>query len=352
MKNASTQSGFRIFDDGSAPKVPRQVSMQASEWMVRLQDADVDGDTRKSFQEWHDAHPDHATAWACLSRFSAYLHEINTPLLNQTLMAQSHKDEAAALRGAGRRRAVKTLTIAAFTLGASGLLLRQTALWDRVQADHATGTGEQRDITLADGTHILLNTHTAIEVHYSSEQRLVRLMHGEILVTTAAHVSPADGPGMDGRPFLVQARDGLLQALGTRFTVRQEDEQTSLGVLEGAVRIIPHQNQEATLIVQAGQAARFTRTQIGLAQTLEPADAAWAEGVLIAHEMPLPLFLDELGRYRRGLLVCDSSAAHLRVSGVYPVADTDRVLYALERNLPVRVRRRTPYWVTVAADIR
>ena len=57
----------------------------------------------------------------------------------------------------------------------------------------------------------------------------------------------------------------------------------------------------------------------------------------------------ELGRYRTGHLACDSAVASLRVSGAFPVADTEQALAVLARSLPVRVRRLTRYWVTVGA---
>ncbi|KAG1069089.1 hypothetical protein G6F55_014487 [Rhizopus delemar] len=58
--------------------------------------------------------------------------------------------------------------------------------------------------------------------------------------------------------------------------------------------------------------------------------------------------VDELARYRRGVLRCDPAVAGLRVSGAFPLADTDGSLRLLEKTLPVRISRVTPFWVTVA----
>lgn len=52
-----------------------------------------------------------------------------------------------------------------------------------------------------------------------------------------------------------------------------------------------------------------------------------------------------LGRYRPGLLGCDPSVAGLRLSGAYPLDDTDRALAAIARAVPVEVVSRTRYWV-------
>ena len=63
--------------------------------------------------------------------------------------------------------------------------------------------------------------------------------------------------------------------------------------------------------------------------------------------MPLGQFLDELARHRPGVLRCDPTVAELPLTGVFPLADTDRVLAALQQSLPVDVQRVTRYWVTV-----
>ncbi|MBR8657942.1 iron dicitrate transport regulator FecR, partial [Achromobacter sp. Marseille-Q0513] len=75
--------------------------------------------------------------------------------------------------------------------------------------------------------------------------------------------------------------------------------------------------------------------------------ASWSRGVLVADAWRLDDFLAELGRYRPGLLRCDPAVADLRVSGVFPLRDTDRALHNLERGLPVTVVYRTRYWVTL-----
>jgi transmembrane sensor len=63
--------------------------------------------------------------------------------------------------------------------------------------------------------------------------------------------------------------------------------------------------------------------------------------------MPLGDFVTELARYRSGHVACDPAVAGLRVSGTYPLADTDRVLAILGKSLPVAVEYRTCYWVRV-----
>jgi transmembrane sensor len=63
--------------------------------------------------------------------------------------------------------------------------------------------------------------------------------------------------------------------------------------------------------------------------------------------MPLAEFLAELRRYRTGWIDCAPEVASLPISGAFPLADTDRVLAAVADTLPLRLRYRTRYWVSV-----
>lgn len=96
------------------------------------------------------------------------------------------------------------------------------------------------------------------------------------------------------------------------------------------------------------QRADFSRAAVAPPQPLDANADGWARGQLVAADMPLGEFLDELARYRPGVLRCAPEVASLRLSGVYPLHDTDRVLAALPSVLPVQVRVR-PWWVTVEA---
>lgn len=63
--------------------------------------------------------------------------------------------------------------------------------------------------------------------------------------------------------------------------------------------------------------------------------------------MRLEDFLNEVGRYRPGYLRCAASIADLRLSGVFRLEDTDKLLAVLPRTLPVQLRYRTRWWITV-----
>ncbi|UJB66015.1 FecR domain-containing protein [Acidovorax sp. YS12] len=307
--------------------IPPHVARAAVHWLLALDGGDDEG-ARQQWQAWLAADPLHARAWQRIAEVDGQLRSVPTPLALQTLAAP----------GLGRRHAVRLAVL--LTAGAGGLLAaRQTSTWQQLAADLSTATGERRETVLADGTRIQLNTASAVDVRYSAAERLIVLRAGEILVRSA--------PDAARRPLRVRTAEGTVRAIGTRFTVRQQGGQTAVAVLEGAVELTPMHAPHAAQRLSAGEQSRFTATAASPPAPLQDGAAAWADGMLVADGMPLPDFLAELGRHRPGVLRCAPDAADLRVSGTYPLADTDRVLAALTLSLPVQVRSRTRWWVVV-----
>ena len=254
---------------------------------------------------------------------------IPTPLARAALAAPG---------SARRRRAVQALAVLLVSGAGTTAVVRSQA-WRGWTADQVVAVGEQRTLALPDGGSVVLNTGSALNLRYGPAQRVLELVRGEILVQTA--------PDSQHRPFIVQTAMGTVQALGTRFTVRERGSGIEVGVLQGAVQLQPAQAAHAVQRIDAGEQGMFTALQAVHSGALDTAASAWAEGMLVVSRMRLEDFLAELGRYRRGRLGCDPAVAGLRVSGAYPLADTDRVLAALTSSLPVEIHSFSRYWVMV-----
>lgn len=318
-----------------AGRIDPKIVRQAAEWWARLREDATDED-RTRFEHWRQAQPAHELAWM---RLVALTRDVNLGVAEA-----GHDVAARTLRQApliqSRRNAIRWMvTAAGFGLGAWAVGERGAII--RLAADLRTGTGERRALTLPDGTRLELNTASAVDLRYNAHQREVVLLAGEILVATARDPQ--------GRPFTVRTRSGVLTPVGTRFVVRDLDDGRAMrvAVLEGAVDVRGLDPAAQARRVQAGEQADYSASGGFASQALDPAAAAWTKGMLIANEMPLSAFLEELGRYRPGRLSCSDDAGALRVVGAFPLADTDKVLAMLQEVLPVRVRQFTRYWVTV-----
>ncbi|MBC3384175.1 FecR domain-containing protein [Pseudomonas sp. SWRI179] len=316
------------------PPLDPKVLEEAAEWLMRLSERDLSDSERAEWECWRASSPERGRAWSRAQVLQGKLGGLPRSLAMSALDRPSSPERRTAL---GKL----ALLLAVVPAGWGSWKLAQSQQWS---ADYRTAVGERRELTLADGSHITLNTDTAIDVLFDTQQRLIQVREGEILVQTAPDASP------QARPFLVSTREGRMQALGTRFTVRQLPSTTHLAVLEGAVRIeLADARQAAPLVVNAGQRTDFSAQAFG---PLSPADrnvGAWAQGMLMADKMRLADFVAELTRYRRGFVRCDPAIAELRVSGAFPISDTQRTLNMLAQTYPILVSGHlSGYWVTLS----
>ncbi len=310
------------------------INLQAAHWLVELQSDAVATDTFQRWREWRAADPEHERAWQRIESLQARLHGMPAPLARAVLTAPGSP---------ARRKLVKALALAAVA-GGSASMLDEQRTWRRWVSDNRTGAGERLSRSLPDGTQVVLNAGTAIDIQFTEAQRALRLISGELLITTAP--DPTAGAP---RPFIVRTAQGSIRALGTRFSVRDLDGRTSaeslVTVFEGAVELTPANG--VPLVLQAGQRGRVGRHAAGAAGAANEDSLAWTQGIIVAQDMPLPAFLAELARYRPGRLACDGETSHLKVTGTYPTADTDRVLEMLTDTLPITLSYLTRYWVIV-----
>ncbi len=114
-----------------------------------------------------------------------------------------------------------------------------------------------------------------------------------------------------------------MRALGTRFLVRENGGETRLTVLEHAVEAQLAQDARQTRRVEAGEQISFSAAAFSDKQPAAAEDG-WLRGVLSVSQWRLDRVIAELARYRRGHLSCDPAVAGLRVSGSFPLNDTDR----------------------------
>jgi transmembrane sensor len=323
--------------------IPPDIARRAVEWLVELQSDPASDSVRLEWQRWRGEHPDNERAWRRIEAVNGKLQLLASPAASAITHATLTRP-----RSGKRRQVGKALAILLLVGGTTWVAEEKTPLrqWT---SDYHTAVGEQRTLTLADGTRLTLNTDSAINVDFNDMERRVKLVSGEIFVATArdSRAGVARGAQTAGRPFLVETAQGQLRALGTRFLVRQQMTSSRLAVFEGAVEISPRNASDRPRVLQAGQDASFTHTKITLPQPASEFDAAWTDGMIVASGMRLADFLAELNRYRPGRLSCDPALADLRVSGTYPLADTDKILESLHTTLPLEVHAFTRYWVTL-----
>ncbi|WAT28766.1 FecR domain-containing protein [Pseudomonas sp. GXZC] len=302
----------------------RKTFEAAASWYVQFQSQPPTAAERLAWQQWLNGDPSHQVAWNQMEQLQRSLGALPQDFTRRALSATQQ-----------RRQVLKWMLV----LGSTGYLGWNVQQYSNVGADYRTSVGERRRIELADGTRIDLNTRTAIDVVFDGRQRLIRLREGEVLIHT--------GKSGGQTPFYVDTRQGRIQALGTRFTVRQLPETTRVGVLEDWVSVSPGDQPDHLRLLGAGESADFDRHNVGQNHNYRRSQAAWVDGQLIVLDARLGEVIDELSRYRPGILQCDMASARLRVSGAFRLDSTDAVLANLQATLPIQVRYFTRYWASV-----
>lgn len=333
--------------------IPEPVRREAIAWQVTLWSGEADRNTVQAFEQWRLADPVHEQAWQRVQLVGGPLRAAPAAAVETALrpvagaggrnrgdkgIDDSPREGERPATKPGRRR--QLLGLGLVTISAWAVAERQALRsgWDTLAADFSTGRGERLGVTLADGSDLVLDTASAVSVRYDGLQRQLHLIAGRILVTTAVDAA--------GRPFSVTTGQGEVRAIGTRFSVGRFDDITEVEVAAGAVIVTPTAGAGA-VEVGAGQRLRFAAGGSGPLQPLSPSALRWPEGWLVAEQRPLGELLAELARYRPGLLHWTEEVADLRVSGVFPLQDPDRVLAALAAVLPIEIGYRTRWWVTV-----
>lgn len=316
-------------------KPDHAILQQAAHWYAELSAEAADDSTRAAWLHWHGQSELHRQAWLYVERISQRF----APLQGDGEVALQ------TLKGARRAQHSRRQVLRTLAVLSGGTLLgwagwRNTPLPGLVagwRADYRSATGEVRELTLGDGSHVWLNSASALDVDLQADLRLLHLVAGEVLIDTHH----------DSRPFVITTAEGRLRALGTRFSVQQQDGRTLLNVFEGAVEVRNTAGQ--VRIAQAGEQLGFDAQAIGALQPASQGRQSWSQGMLLASDMPLSAFVEELAAHRHGHLGVAPQVANLRVTGTFPLHDGDQALAMLEDVLPIRVHRPLPWWHTVEA---
>lgn len=349
------------------------IEQQAADWLVRLDsDHAPSQQDLQALKEWMQRSPAHT---AQLKRLTKYWHSANllTELSFPLPGSQRPGGWLSNLRYQFRqllthgRQASATLGIAfSLTVAVALGLYFNSGAGVSGNGIYQTRIGEQNSITLVDGSVILLNTNSRLQVNYEHNQRDVVLIAGE------AHFEVAKDPN---RPFVVKAGQGLVRAVGTAFTVRMNPQALKVTVTEGKVALrkfepqkvetnsIEPENTQLTdsetpappvpptkdrgYLVQ-GQSVDFQpQASSGLGnpiQQLKQHDIeqqlAWRQGLLLFAGEPLAQVIEEVNRYTKlDIQIIDADIADLSIGGQFKVGETQAMLKVLETSFGINVSR-------------
>ena len=288
-------------------------SDEAIEWLARLRASDVTDSERADFAQWLDASANNKAAFDDASTLWYLLGSLPMP-------------QVATTKPAPRYRPQRALAAAACVLVTCLVFVMQIA---GVSHDVMTIKGEQRRVSLDDGSTVHLNTDSHITIEFSDELRRVVLHRGEVWFDV--HKQPE-------RPFVVEGAFASAQAVGTAFTVREALDFTQVQVTEGTVAVTPDSAVISNpAYLREGEQSTVSRVRNHLGEFDPDASLAWRRGQVIYQDVTIAEMLADLNRYLpKTMTVNDDVLLQTRVSAALTLEDQEGMLDALSHILPIR----------------
>lgn len=298
----------------------------ALDWHVRL-DGEPSAQDWQDFTAWLESDPAHRTVFDEVDALSADA----AAALPATADIIAFPQQAAP--APSRRRA--GLWVAAAAIAASVALVFIAQRASVPVETYVTKIGETRDVTLADGSVVHLNTDTKLTVDLGTYRRDVILDKGEALFEVSADAQ---------RPFIVAMGPKRVRVVGTAFNVLRHEGRIVVSVEHGKVQV-SHQNA-ADEGVALSPGDRYIGSESVAAYQLVHVDpaviSAWRDGRLVFDDAPLSQVVTELNRYfAQPVVVPDADVQNLRFSGILRMDEESAVLRRLAAFLPITVQSET-----------
>jgi transmembrane sensor len=315
------------------------VRAEAAAWIARLHGPNRTPEVEAGFRRWLAERPERAAAVELMT--DTWEKSVR---LRRRPIERLARLELPGFRLSFSRAAVATVAIAAVAILGTLFYLRPEGV--------ATGVGEQRTLSLRDGTRIYLNTGTRIIEHYDEKFRRVEIEKGEAMFEVAKQ--PA-------WPFIVTAGDRQVRALGTTFIVRREAEQLAVTLVEGRVTVsstsAPARSPEQA--DSRGTLESVSGAQLPATVTLTPGErltlksikppkidrpsiekvTAWQRGQVALDNVPLVDAITEMNRYSETHLVVDDPfVAAIKVSGIFRAGDQENFARAVAHVYRLEIR--------------
>ena len=339
------------------PGSPRQVAERAAYWLITLQSEELTPQRRAELIDWLRASPQHISELLRtlmlqreLARFKDWhrILSLAEPDASQIVTRLEVPRRPASVPPLGRR--MRPLALAA--AGAVVLCVLGTWLFTNLrQTVLATQRAERREVTLGDGSVVDLAPDSEVVVRYRAQERLLTLEHGEALFHAADDAQ---------RPFIVQAAETRVRALGTVFDVRRGGQAVSVTVVEGRVSVTQQHrpgdseadadhrtppltlsaNEEVTIPAQ-GLPAEVRRVRSAVI-------ASWASGELAFDNQTINEIVQRFNLYNRlQIKVLDPSLGARRLSGVFDADDPQSFVALVEAVTHAPAIRRNAHLITL-----
>ncbi|NVZ20586.1 FecR family protein [Pseudomonas costantinii] len=243
---------------------------EARDWLVLLTSGRATVADAKALRAWCAQSPEHAQAF----EQAKVLWQQLAPAVEQ-LSQPRHFSRRAFLGGAIAASAAVVMVRVGVPGGFAGLT-----------ADYRTEVGQQRQVLLSEGVNLELNTQTRI----SRVGQGIELLEGEVEIVANS-----------AQTLKVQAGEGWVSAAQARFNLRNTDHSVCVTCIEGSLLV---DVAERSVRLESGRQLTYGAAGMGEPIVVDTQSVvAWREQVLVFNNATLATVVDEINRYRPGMLV-------------------------------------------------
>jgi len=304
--------------------LPRARLEEAADWWARIQDAETPPEDISEWLEWLDADPDNRDAFERIQE------------LGLRLRASAAVPPRQSRRWHPTRVVVAVAATVLLVTGAAVLLRASRS----ATVTFSTPVAAMEQAPLPDGSRISLGGATDVDAYYTRASRDIDLRQGE------AYFEVRHEPTL--RPFIVNAGNVSIRAVGTAFNVRKTHDRITVTVTEGRVQVRRvgsgrgARDSRAALAIGAGEQAIYDTTadQFSVATTDAHRALRWREHELEFVDEPLDSVIETINRYsERRIEVRDVNLHQQSYTGTFRPEGLDEWLIAIGRSFPVAVDR-------------
>lgn len=198
-----------------------------------------------------------------------------------------------------------------------------------------TSNKELRDIVLPDGSKVILDAKTKLDIKYYSDKREVNISEGKALFEVSSNPN---------KPFIVNADMIKVEVLGTNFEVKNEKDKIAVDVISGKVKVEQNKNDEFQQLAILTQGKHISFDKQSSKTVLKDIDikniASWKDGVLFFQDYSLQKAIDEFKKYKDIDIVIQKDIQKYSISGSFGIDDIDKFIFALSKIYPIKVDKK------------
>jgi transmembrane sensor len=317
------------------------IAEQAAAWRVTL--GGQDGRRVPEFWSWVTQSPVHVREALLMGLLNRELQHVSPDMSvshegSVTCESSAGADPEVLGDVAGFRDAHRSWIVPVLLAASVVLVLLGSFFYLRVSNDsgvfshtYVTEVGEERMVTLKDGSSFVLDAQSSLRVEISARERSFYL-NGQA-VFTVAH-DPL-------RPFRVRTAATTIEALGTEFNVRTDDR-TKVAVFDGVVRLYSDGAKSGSAASTASSAQLTAGEGVTINADGEITERrkvdrasvmAWEQRQLVFSRTPLNEIVREFNRYnQKGRMRVEGKAGSLYFGGVFDATDPGPLLLILSKN--------------------